>query len=42
MGSRDVDNFKEVGYKLKVVTCSMEKLIILDHLIQSICEHCEM
>ena len=33
MGSRDSDNLKEVGCKLRKVSCSTEKLVILSYLI---------
>ena len=38
MGGRDIDNLKEVGYKLKVVSCSVEKLMIISYLIHGVHE----
>ena len=33
MGGRDIDDLKEVGHKLKKVSCGVEKLMVLSHLI---------
>ena len=42
MGGRDIDDLKKVGCKLKIVPCSVEKLMILNHLIQNLCEDGKM
>ena len=41
MGGRDIDDLKEVGHKLKIVSCDVEKLMVLSYLIQGACEHHE-
>jgi len=33
MGSRDIDNLKEVSCKLRKVSCNAEKLVISSYLI---------
>jgi len=33
MGSRDVDELKEVGCEIEIVSCSVEKLVILCYLV---------
>jgi hypothetical protein len=41
MGGGELDDLKEVGCELKIVSCSVEKLIIPGYLIWGVREHSE-
>jgi hypothetical protein len=42
VGSRDIDEIKEVCCKMEVVSCSMEKLIVTSYLVFRTFEHYEL
>ena len=38
MCGRNIDDVKEVGCKLEIVSCSEKELVILSHLMKDICK----